>query len=549
MISELIGGIGLFLIGMLLLTDGLQSVAGEALRSILHRFTRTRLASTISGFAITAAVQSSTITSILALGFVSAELLSFASAIGIIYGATIGTTSTSWLISLIGLKIKISAFAMPMIGVGALMRLFMKGRKSSIGMAVAGFGLIFFGIGVMQNGMADLSNAIDLSRFAADSIYGRLLLVGIGLIITIILQSSGAAMAANLTALFSGAISIEQAAALTVGLAVGTTTTTAIGAIGGSIQAKRTALAHALIHISVGVVGFIQLPIFLFLVHRFAPAASTGDQAIYLTGFFTAFKVSAVVLLYPFTTQFAAFVERAIPDRGLVLTRRLDESSLAVSSIALEAAHDTILEIMQHLLDVIQLLLTNKTTFDRVAEQFSTYGRAIDQTRTFMHSVHSDPTNAEQYERHISVLHALDHTQRLLTAISERNFHVLYQQSTDMHANGHQLAAVFTTLQDTATAEQSVETLRELSLEIASQRRQQRPLVLQEAAQGKVAPDHAVALLEAKRWLDRIAYHAWRSMTHLLTAHAKTHQQNAERPAPESEIPPYMPVHQDGTPD
>lgn len=544
MVAELIGGIGLFLIGMLLLTDGLQSVAGEALRSILQRFTRTRMTSVISGFAVTAAVQSSTITSLLVLGFVGAELLTFSSAIAVIYGAAIGTTTMSWLVATVGLKFNISAFAMPMIGVGAMMRLFLKGRLASIGMAIAGFGLIFFGIHVLQGGMADLANTIDLTRFEANTLGGRLILVAVGLAISITLQSSGAAMATNLTALFSGAIGIEQAAALTVGMAVSTITTTALSAVGASTQAKRTAMAHILIHLSVGVVGFIQLPGFLYLLSRVAPDATPGDQAIYLTAFFTTFKLTTVILFYPVTDQFAALIKRALPDRGIFLTRRLNESSLATPSIALEAAHATITDITQQLLTVTHQLLTSQTAFERITDDLIAIQKAIDQTRSFMQSVHSDPTNTEQYARHISVLHILDHDQRMLTAISERNFHTLYLQSPEMHPGGHKLADVFTQLQTAPHLPlSSVEPLRELSLEIAAERRQQRQLILQAAAQGKIDPEHAVAFLEAKRWLDRIAYHAWRAMTHLVGAAAKP--TDSERPPPESEIPSGMPEHQD----
>ncbi len=546
MATELIGGIGLFLIGMLLLTDGLQSVAGEALRSILQRFTRTRITSVVSGFAVTAAVQSSTITTLLVLGFVGAELLTFSSAIAVIYGAAIGTTTMSWLVATVGLKFNISAFAMPMIGVGAMMRLFLKGRLASIGMAIAGFGLIFFGIHVLQGGMADLANTIDLTRFEANTLGGRLILVAVGLAISITLQSSGAAMATNLTALFSGAIGIEQAAALTVGMAVSTITTTALSAIGASTQAKRTAMAHILIHLSVGVVGFIQLPAFLYVLRRFAPDASPGDQAIFLTAFFTTFKLTTVIILYPLTDKFAAFIERVLPDRGIFLTRRLNDSSLATPSIALEAAHATITEVTQQLLTVTCDLLTNQTVFDRITDELSSMGKAIDQTRSFMQSVHSDPTNAGQYARHISVLHSLDHAQRLLTAISERNFSVLYQQSPEMHASGNRLAEVFAKLRKPNISVLSVDPLRVLSLEIAAERREQRHLILQSAAQGKIDPEHAIAFLEAKRWLDRIAYHAWRAMTHLVGAGAKP--TDIERPPPESEIPSGMPEDQESQP-
>ena len=213
-ISNLIGGIGLFLLGMILMTDGLKALAGNALREWLSRFTGSKFKAVLTGVSITAVVQSSSVTTMATIGFVSAGLLSFTNAIGVIIGANLGTTSTGWIVSLLGLKLSIGQFILPLIGVGALLKLFSRGRTANIGIALAGFATIFVGIQTMQNGMTGLAEHIDLSQYSAAGIQARLLLVLIGAAITLVMQSSSAAVATTLTALAAGTISIEQAAAL-----------------------------------------------------------------------------------------------------------------------------------------------------------------------------------------------------------------------------------------------------------------------------------------------------------------------------------------------
>jgi len=157
-IVQLMGGIGLFLLGMSLMTDSLKAIAGEALRQWLVRFTNSPIKAVLSGIGLTVVVQSSTATTLATIGFVSAGVLSFSHAIGVIIGANIGTTSTGWMVALLGLKFSIASFALPLIGVGALLKLLGKEKIAFIGLTLAGFGLLFFGIQILQDAMSGVAN-------------------------------------------------------------------------------------------------------------------------------------------------------------------------------------------------------------------------------------------------------------------------------------------------------------------------------------------------------------------------------------------------------
>ena len=164
----------MFLLGMLLLTDGLKAAAGEALKGLLVRFTGRPASAFVSGMLVTALIQSSSATTLATIGFVSAGLLTFAQAVGVVIGGSVGTTMTGWLVSLLGLKLSVGKLALPLIGAGALMRLILKGRASATGLAIAGFGLIFVGTDTLQGGMAALSERVSPGGLPTASLMGAL---------------------------------------------------------------------------------------------------------------------------------------------------------------------------------------------------------------------------------------------------------------------------------------------------------------------------------------------------------------------------------------
>ena len=238
----LLGGLGLFLLGIHHLTEGLKSMAGDSLRQALQRLVSGRFSAVVSGALFTVAIQSSTATILTVIGFVSAGLVTFSQAIGITIGATLGTTSTPWIVAYFGLRIRIADAALPLLGVGALLWLVASGRLRSLGAILAGFGLLFTGIDYLQLGMKGIS--WDLESFAGTGAGARWILAGIGIVMTIVMQSSSAAAATTLIALDAGSLTFGQGCAMVVGQSIGTAATSALAALGGGLAVRRTALAH-----------------------------------------------------------------------------------------------------------------------------------------------------------------------------------------------------------------------------------------------------------------------------------------------------------------
>lgn len=240
------GGLGIFLLGMIILTDNLHKLAGDQLRAALLRFTRTPVTGAMTGAVATALVQSSSATTVAAVGFVGAGLMSFSNALGIVFGANIGTTITGWMVALLGFKLSLGLLVLPLILLGVLLRFFLGGRWAYAGMALAGFALIFVGIDTMKDAMMHLRDILDLSGLPSGSLLAKIQLLLLGFVVTGITQSSSAGVAITLTALYSGILQFEQAAALVIGMDVGTTMTSAIASIGGTIGAKRTGFSHVI---------------------------------------------------------------------------------------------------------------------------------------------------------------------------------------------------------------------------------------------------------------------------------------------------------------
>ena len=253
----LVGGLGLFLLGIHHLTEGLKGLAGDALRRTLQRLVGGHFSAIVSGVLFTAAIQSSTAASLTVIGFVSAGLVTLPQAIGVIVGATLGTTTTPWMVALLGFGVSVSAVALPMLGIGAFLWLIAKGRMRSSGAILAGFGLIFTGIEFLQTGMEGVS--WNLEAIGGAGAGAKWIFAGIGLAMTVIMQSSSAAAAATLVALYAGSLTFEQGCAMMVGQSVGSAVTTALVVIGGSLAVRRTALAHILFSLIVGVLAMLFL--------------------------------------------------------------------------------------------------------------------------------------------------------------------------------------------------------------------------------------------------------------------------------------------------
>jgi len=513
----LLGGVGLFLSGMLLMSDGLKAAAGGRLQWILERSTGTPFTAFLTGMALTALVQSSSATTISTIGFVSAGLLSFPSAIGVIIGANVGTTSTGWIVALLGFKLNVGAIALPFIGVGALMRLLSHGARASLGMALVGFGLIFIGIDFLQEGMGGLAQSIDLSPFAQPTLINHLWLVLIGAVMTVLLQSSSAAVALTLTALNSGAIGLEQAAYLVIGQNLGTTVKAILAATGASIPAQRTAVAHIAFNGAAGLVAFIAAPLFLSLAIAWSGALGESDPAVVLALFHTIFNLIGAALFLPFTAPFARLVERLIPDRGPVLTRYLDNSLLQVPNVAVEAAARALGEISTVTLKEAVGLLRNGAPNRASQEHLLAAQSAMDETSGFLGKIQFNGQRDDIFSRRLALLHAGDHVDRLIEACQETRAPIVGEEvrAAANRLAGDLDAAIHWLQTKEGDATELIHRLAQASAAQAETRRHQREQVLEETAAGHLHPDQAQHRLESMRWVDRVGYHTWRTLYHL----------------------------------
>jgi len=340
-VGRLVGGIGLFLLGMLLMTDGLRGAAGQALRDVLVRSTQTRLRGVASGFLMTALVQSSSAVTVATIGFVNAGLLSLGQAVAVTYGSNIGTTVTGWLVTAVGFHVDIRAIAFPLIGVGMALRLiFRGGRAGAFGEALAGFGIFFLGIDTLRSGFEGLSDHVELGTLVGAGISGKLLLVVVGFGLTVLVQSSSAAIAIILTATGGGVVELGAGAALVVGANLGTTSTAALAVIGATPNAKRVAAAHIAFNLITGAVALTLLPLLLVAIIRGRELLNLeSEPAAVLAGFHTVFNLLGVALLWPLTGRLLRSLESRFRtlEEDEATPRFLDRNVIATPHLALDA--------------------------------------------------------------------------------------------------------------------------------------------------------------------------------------------------------------------
>ena len=359
----LLGGLGMFLLAVTMITDGLKATAGPALRELLANWTRSPLHGIFSGIAITAIVQSSSAVTVATIGFVNAGIINMRQALGIVYGSNIGTTMTGWLVAIIGFKINVDAFALPMIGLGMILKLTGgENKRASIGLALVGFGLFFIGIDVLKDAFGGLVETIDLAKFTVEGFTGVLMYLGIGFLMTLLTQSSSAAIAITLTAATGGVVDINAAAAMVIGANVGTTSTAALAVIGATPNAKRVASAHIIFNVGTGAVALIILPILFLIVKHAGELLGLEDiPAVTLALFHSIFNILGVLLIFPLNSRLADFLEKKFVTQEETegQPRYLDKivavsPPLALNALALELSRVTAvvrrmgLEVLRH---------------------------------------------------------------------------------------------------------------------------------------------------------------------------------------------------------
>lgn len=342
-VAGALGGVGLFLLGMTMLSDGLKLAAGPALERILAAATRTRWHGLGSGLLVTMLVQSSSVVTVATIGFVNAGLLALGPSLWVLFGANVGTTMTGWIVALVGLRFDIQSVALPLILAGVLLRLSSRGtRRAPIGDALAGFGLLFFGIALLQQALGGLSGGLSGQALPAsgDGPLAVLAQVAAGVLMTVLTQSSSAAMAITLTAAQGGLLGAQAAAAVVIGANVGTTVTALLATIGATPNARRAALAHVAFNLVTAAAALLMLP---WMVDAIASLRSglglPSDPAARLALFHTAFNVFGVLLIWPLAAPLTRWLQRRFrsAEDDEAQPRFLDDTVLPVPALALQA--------------------------------------------------------------------------------------------------------------------------------------------------------------------------------------------------------------------
>ena len=340
-ISVMLGGLGLFLAGMWLMTDGLKMAAGEALRDLLHSWTNTRMRGLVTGFSITALVQSSSAVTVATIGFANAGLLTLDQAIWVIFGSNVGTTMTGWIVSLVGFKISIDVFALPLIGIGMLLRLTgSTAKRGALGQAIVGFGLFFLGIDVLKDGFETFGTDFQLPQVFDHIIIGLLIYVLIGFLLTTLMQSSSAAMVIILSAAQGGFIPLSVAAAAVIGTNLGTTTTAIISVLGATSTAKRVAASHVIFNLLTATIALMIIVPLLHVVHITQDLLDLSETpAVTLAMFHTLFNILGIILIWPFAKKLVNNLDTRFITKDEIEGKPefLDATVLAVPMLAANA--------------------------------------------------------------------------------------------------------------------------------------------------------------------------------------------------------------------
>jgi phosphate:Na+ symporter len=325
---QIVGSLGLFLFGIKLLSEGLQKSAGDKMKAILKLMTKNRFISIMTGILITIIVQSSSATTVMVVSFVNASLMGLTQAIGVILGANIGTTFTGWMVALLGFKVDITVLALVSIAFAAPMMFSKKNKTREIADILLGFGVLFLGLNYMSHSMPDITDNVDalafLSTINNDTLLMNLLCILIGTFVTIVVQSSSAAMAMTLTMAYNGWLGVTASAAMILGSNIGTTITAYLASIGTSTTAKRAAWAHIIFNVVGSLIALVLFhPMLSFVnwitpgnIYNLAGPSLAAQLPLFLAMFHSTFNILNTILFFPFVRQYSRFIERLVPPKA-----------------------------------------------------------------------------------------------------------------------------------------------------------------------------------------------------------------------------------------
>lgn len=370
--SQAAGGLALFLLAMLMMTEGLKTFGGGGLKRLLSQSTSTPLRGVGAGILVTAVVQSSSAVTVAAIGFVNAGLMNLRQALGVVFGTNIGTTMTAWLVSLVGIGFDIDAFALPIIAVGVALRLIVRNKRyQGLGEALTGFGLFFIGLGLLQQAFSGVAAGFEAEVLGGGFALHWAAALAVGFLVTTLTQSSSASIALILTAAAGGLLTLPTAAAAIIGANVGTTSTAVLAALNATAAARRLAMGHVGFNVITGCVALLILPLMLWTVDGLALFFGlVGNVAAKLALFHTVFNVMGVLLLLPFVGRLADWLETRFRSQQDELARpqHLDATLATSPELALGAVQAELQRLRAGVGAVAGAALTSERAVDKEAE-------------------------------------------------------------------------------------------------------------------------------------------------------------------------------------
>lgn len=388
--TVILSGIAIFIIGMFFMQDGFKQLSGGILEKLLEKFTSNTLYAILTGFLSTSVVQSSTIITLIVVSFLSAELLTLVQAVGIVFGSNVGSTTTAWIVSSLGVDVKISTYAFPMLVFGVVLRFFKSNGVKGSGNVLLGLGFIFLGISYMKDGFDIMKNSIDLASYAMEGYLGIIIYILIGILITVVIQSSAATLAIVITALNADSITYVNAIALAIGANVGTTLTTILASFASNENGKRVALIHFLFNLISATFITILIYQFIDLTDFIAPFLGVSDNnyGMKLALFHTIFSVTGVILLTPAISLLVKLSEKLIQKKvsSASKPKYLNQSVLSNPDASLAALKKEIINLyencqkaMLHALNIHTTGLTRETLKVQLAKELTIIDTDIDE--------------------------------------------------------------------------------------------------------------------------------------------------------------------------
>ncbi|MCB1753440.1 MAG: Na/Pi cotransporter family protein, partial [Gammaproteobacteria bacterium] len=355
--KEISAGVAIFLFGMLSLEEGFRAFTGGLLERLLRRTTDNQWKSLTFGIVTTTLMQSSSLVSVITISFLGAGLITLAAGVGIIFGANLGTTTGAWLIAGLGMKVKISAYAMPMLVFGIVL-VFQKSKAlNGVGYILAGLGFLFLGIHYMKEGFQAFRETIDLTKFAVEGYTGVILFSLLGVAATVIMQSSHATLVIIITALAAGQITYENGLGLAIGANIGTTITAILGSLSSNVMGKRLAGAHLIFNAVTAVIAIALINQLMGIVDVIATAIgiASDNWTLKLAVFHTIFNTIGIIVMMPLTNQLVNFLMRVMPDKKLAIAepKFLNDSAIELPDTAIEAVRKETLHLYDNAFAII----------------------------------------------------------------------------------------------------------------------------------------------------------------------------------------------------